>query len=100
MGVVEAQQVEHVCPGEWLGEFHITACLCRQAVESQRPHTSSRPKSRARAPSAKRPTSAKRGSRKDEAKTKSQFLSFDEAQQVSGLGVRIWGLGFGEGFRN
>jgi hypothetical protein len=53
-----------------------------QAVDTQRPQTSSRPKSRARAPSAKRPTSAKKGSRKDEAKTKSQFLSFDEAQQV------------------
>jgi hypothetical protein len=53
------------------------------AVENERPQ-SGRPKSRSRAisASAKRPTSARKGSRKDESSIKSQFLSFDEAQQM------------------
>jgi hypothetical protein len=47
-----------------------------------------RPKSRSRASSAKRPTSALKGTRsKDESAIKSQFLSFDEAQQARTLKV-------------
>lgn len=51
-----------------------------QAVETDRPQ-SGRPKSRSRAPSAKRPTSARKG-KTEEGGVKSQFLSFDEAQQM------------------
>ena len=56
-----------------------------QAVEEDNPRpTSSRPKSRSARPSSKRPSSARKSSRaQDEAsKLKSQFLSFDEAQQL------------------
>ena len=56
-----------------------------QAVEEDNPRpTSSRPKSRSARPSSKRPSSARKSSRAQEeaSKLKSQFLSFDEAQQL------------------
>jgi len=52
-----------------------------KAVESEGPQ-SGRSKSRTRSSSAKRPTSARKSTRADEGAVKSQFLSFDEAQQM------------------